>query len=233
MKSEFLTNISYEMRTPLSSILGFSLTLLHHKDIDDATRQEFIQIIYDESVRLIRLVDNLFWIYQVENNVMNFDKKAILLEPILHDVISIHQNKAKQKELLINCHFMKQVSQVWADAVAMKQVVDNLLANAVKYAHQGGRIDLSLKQQNGFVIFEIQDDGIGIPKQEQEHIFDKYYRIHHPDAEMPGVGIGLTVVSDIVNAHQGMLEVESEENKGSIFRMRLPVYDMEYQEKKQ
>ncbi len=225
MKSDFVSSVSHELRTPLASILGFSSTILRDKKMDAEVKEEFINIIYQESQRLSKLIEDILNISRIESGRVTYKLSKIIFEPIVTEIIEVHKIQADEKGIQIIKKFSNEPSEIFADPDAMKQVLSNLYGNAIKFTPDGGQIITKLYKENAHTIFELSDTGIGIPAQEQKKIFDKFYRVYRPGLEIKGTGLGLSIVKEILDAHNINIEIHSEENKGSTFRLFFPVPD--------
>jgi PAS domain S-box-containing protein len=222
MKSDFVSSVSHELRTPLASILGFSSTILRDKKMDENIKEEFINIIYQESQRLSKLIEDILNISRLESGRVTYRLHRIDFIPVIFEIIEVHRLQAEEKGIKIAETFSEGSLAIFADANAMKQVLTNLVGNAIKFTLNEGRIDIRLFKREENIIFEISDTGIGIPAAEQKKIFDKFYRVYRPGLEITGTGLGLSIVKEILEAHQAGIEVESKENEGTTFRLIFP-----------
>jgi len=222
IKSDFVSSVSHELRTPLASILGFSSTILRDKNMDENVKEEFINIIYQESQRLSKLIEDILNISRIESGRVTYRLQKITFRPIISEIIEVHHMQAEEKGIQFKQVFPDQIIEIMADPDAMKQVLTNLVGNAIKFTLNGGKIDISLEEQETEIIFEISDSGIGIPEDEQKKIFNKFYRVYRPGLEIQGTGLGLSIVKEILDAHKVKIELSSQENKGTIFRLVFP-----------
>jgi len=222
MKSDFVSSVSHELRTPLASILGFSSTILRDKNMAKNIKEEFINIIYQESQRLSKLIEDILNISRLESGRVTYRLQRIDFVPVISEIIEVHRLQAEEKGILFKDSLQEGSTQIFADSNAMKQVLTNLVGNAIKFTLENGQIDIRLFKQNNSVIFEISDTGIGIPESEQKKIFNKFYRVYRPGLEITGTGLGLSIVKEILDAHRAQIEVESQENKGTTFRLIFP-----------
>jgi PAS domain S-box-containing protein len=223
IKSDFVSSVSHELRTPLASILGFSSTILRDKKMDEKVKEEFINIIYQESQRLSKLIEDILNISRIESGRVTYHLQRMPFNPILTEVVEVHQMLAEDKGIQLNRDCSDETIEIMADHDAMKQVLTNLLGNAIKFTLNNGKIDVILEKSDSKVIFKISDTGIGIPEEEQQKIFDKFYRVYRPGLEIQGTGLGLSIVKEILDAHQAKIEVSSQENKGTTFKLVFPI----------
>jgi len=221
MKSEFVSSVSHELRTPLASIVGFSSTILRNKNLDRETQEQFVKIIYDESERLTRLIENVLSISRIESSKVNYHIEPIEIESVVTEVIEKQQVQAKENEITLSCVVEKNLPLIEADRDAIQQVLINLIGNAIKFTPPKGKVNVSVSRDNNTAIFKVKDTGLGIPKSDLKNIFEKFFRVERPDAEIQGTGLGLALVKEIVDFHKGKVEVKSEVNKGTEFKFIL------------
>jgi len=219
IKSDFVSSVSHELRTPLASILGFSSTILRDKKMDDKVKEEFINIIYQESQRLSKLIEDILNISRIESGRVAYHLANISFQPIIAEVVEVHQMLAEEKNLILSKILPDKVIEIMADSDAMKQVLTNLMGNAIKFSRKGGKVEIRLEENDDNVVFEISDTGIGIPEDELEKIFDKFYRVYRPGLEIQGTGLGLSIVKEIMDVHNAIIDVISQENQGTTFRL--------------
>lgn len=226
MKNEFVSNISHELRTPLASIIGFAETIDSDRAIPEDMRVEFNQIILTEAKRLSKLINDVLDISKIEDGKITFSKSDFNIGETLQTLTDIYRAKAEAKGIVFFAQLPKAPIPVFGDKNRIYQVFDNLLSNAIKFT-DGGRI--TLLSQQLFREFEIiiTDTGIGIPKQDIPHLFRKFYRVSRPGSEIPGTGLGLAFVKQIIDLHKGYITIQSEEKKGTTVLVRLPINKQE------
>jgi len=222
MKSNFLSNVSHELRTPLASIKGFTETILREKDMDENNRQEFLQIVSEETERLATLINRLLNFSRIEIGRIKLKKENIDLIAAVKEVIEGYKSQARLKRLNLVHELPENLPLIYADSGNIKEALSQLLENAIKYTEKYGRVAVSVKDQGDEVSVSISDNGVGIPKEELPHIFDKFYKVERPAEQVGGIGMGLALVKSIVEAHGGKVEIESEVGKGSKFSFTLP-----------
>lgn len=223
MKTDFVSSVSHELRTPLTSIMGFSKTILMKSDLDEKTRKEFTEIIYKESKRLSNLIEDVLSISRIESGRTNYILYETDLKPIVNEVYKIYRIQAENKDVKISCKIEKDLPAIMADRNAIHQVAVNLVGNSIKFTPIGGEISISLTTNNSDLILSVKDNGLGIPKKDQDKIFDKFYRVYRPGKEIQGTGLGLPIVKKIIDAHEGIIELISEEGKGTEFLLKFPL----------
>lgn len=222
MKTDFVSNVSHELRTPMASILGFSGTIIRDENMDDETKMEFIRIIHEEGQRLTRLIENVLDISRMEAGRVKYSMEPIDLGLLVRETLETQDPIARDKEIKLNSQIQDDLSFINADSDAMRQLVVNLVSNAIKFTESGGSISVILELIKDELRLKVEDSGLGIPDQDLPHIFDKFYRVDREKREDQGTGIGLAIVKEIVEKHDGRVEVQSQVGSGTIFRVFLP-----------
>ena len=223
MKTELVSMVAHELRSPLTSISGFSELLLD----DDITREqseEYARIILTEASRLSDLINKFLDISRIESGRIQPKKGKVDLNETLQMVVGNNSYLAAKKNIEVEVHESSNIAMVYADSSMMEQVFLNLFSNAIKYSHDNTRIDVVIKTTSQNVIVEVHDQGFGIPREALSKIFDKFYRVTDDQnvREVTGSGLGLSLVKQIVDMHNGHMEVDSEVGKGSVFSVILP-----------
>jgi PAS domain S-box-containing protein len=227
LKSDFVSSVSHELRTPLASILGFSSTILRDKKMTEDVKEEFINIIYQESQRLSKLIEDILNISRIESGRVTYRMRKVDCKPIISEVLEVHIIQAEAKNIEIFHKFSEERYDIFADPDALKQVFSNLLGNAIKFTPDKGQIRVRLLNSTEKVTLEVSDTGIGIPGKEKDKVFDKFYRVYRPGLEIKGTGLGLSIVKEILDAHNAIIEIESEENNGTTVRVIFSTKNME------
>ncbi|GGC93558.1 PAS domain-containing sensor histidine kinase [Thalassobacillus devorans] len=222
MRKDFVANVSHELKTPITSIRGFSETLLDGAMKDPALVDQFLNIIYKESTRLQTLIKDLLELSKLEKAEFNLNLENIRLDQLLQDLLTIIEPSAEKKTIRIRKD-MDPDSLIEGDSARLKQLFLNLLTNAVSYSSQNGEITLILRQLEDKVHVSITDTGIGIPKEEIPRIFERFYRVDKARSRNSGgTGLGLAIAKHILEVHEGKIEVDSEPGKGTTFHVTLP-----------
>ena len=227
LKSDFVSSVSHELRTPLASILGFSSTILRDKKMTEEIKEEFINIIYQESQRLSKLIEDILNISRIESGRVTYRMQKVDCKPIISEILEVHTIQAEGKNIEVYHKFADEHYDIFADPDALKQVFSNLFGNAIKFTPKNGQIRVRLLNSDESVTLEINDTGIGIPEKEKDKVFEKFYRVYRPGLEIKGTGLGLSIVKEILEAHKAKIEIESEENKGTTFRVIFSTKNME------
>lgn len=223
MRSEFVANVSHELKTPLTSIKGYVETLMDGALFDQGNNVKFLKKIDDHVQRLQNLVQDLLSLARIESGKAISELKPMSWSPVVERVIQRHEPRFIEKSLIFSV--VKESSpEVLGDAEAMTQILDNLIDNATKYNKLGGQIILRMKQKENFGILEIEDSGIGIPKPDIDRIFERFYRLDKARSrDTGGTGLGLSIVKHLVQAMKGRVEVSSEVGSGTTFTVSLPL----------
>jgi signal transduction histidine kinase len=222
LKNEFIAVVSHELRTPITSVYGAAVTLEQTK-LDEGGRESLLRVIYDESARLVRLVDQVLWASRVETARIEANIQACDAEELAAAVVNAARTHLPANlSVELNAH--GSLPPVAADPEKANQVLVNLVENAVKYSPDGGRITVDVSRANGRIRFAVSDEGLGIAGHDQERIFEKFQRLD-PDLArgVSGTGLGLFICRELVAQMDGTLTVESREGEGSTFTVDLPV----------
>jgi PAS domain S-box-containing protein len=223
MKSQLLSTVSHELRTPLASIKGFATTLLR-EDIewDEESRREFLTIIDEESDRLTELISNLLDMSRIEAGTLRVEPEPTDLRPIVQETVVRFQLVTHHHQF--DVHLPPIVPPVLADPRRTRQVLRNLVENAVKYSPEGGPVTISAQVETDHVQISVADQGIGIEPQRLQHIFERFYQVDSASTRrVGGSGLGLSICKAIVEAHLGSIWVESQPGQGSTFHFTLPL----------
>jgi two-component system phosphate regulon sensor histidine kinase PhoR len=214
-------NVSHELRTPLASIKGFAATILHDPDMPAETAREFVGIINDESDKLVVIVNDILDLSKMMAGHMRYVRERLPLEPLVGEVVRLLSVLAQEKGLALDLE-VADPACVHGDRNRMAQVFKNLIGNAIKFT-DGGGIRVRQWVADGEVHVAVADTGSGIPAADLPHIFENFYRVEGGDRLREGTGLGLALVRMILDAHVARLEVESEEGRGSVFTVHLPL----------
>ncbi len=225
MKNEFVSKASHELRTPLSSIKAYIEMLLDGEARDEGSRREFYEIIQHEAERLGRMIDNMLNISRIEAGMITANWENVDLVPIAQEAAELLKPQAAEKKIRIHFQRPHQACHADVDKDMMKQVITNLISNAIKYTPEGGRVTVApdLTDCDRSVIVSVSDTGLGIPPESLPKLFSKFYRVDKHERVAKGTGLGLNLVKQIVESvHHGEVGVESEVGKGSRFWFIVP-----------
>ena len=219
IQKDFINNVSHEIKTPISSIQGFA-KLLEDENLPEAERKEYAEIIIEESNRLLNLSTNILRLSKIQNQGKIVRKDHINITEQLRKAIAVLENKWNEKSLTFNI----SAKDVYydGDEELTFQVWMNLIDNAIKFSKQNGKITIDVKEENDEVVVKIKDNGMGMSKEEQERIFTRFYQIDKSHSQ-EGSGLGLSIVKSIIDLSGGKIEVESKENSGTTFIIKLPI----------
>lgn len=216
MRSQFVTNVSHELKTPLTSIKGFAETLKYVED--DETRKKFLDIINKESERLSRLINDILVLSKIESDVFGEEEEFspnIIIEDVLNMVKSLAESKAISLNLEQNNNQL-----LYGDRDKFMQIVLNLVENGIKYSNQGAMVIVRSYSEKGNYVLQVQDTGIGIPKEDLPRIFERFYRVDKA-RKSGGTGLGLAIVKHIVKTFNGEIIIDSTVGVGSVFTVKL------------
>jgi len=221
MKSEFISNVSHELRTPLHSIKGFTKLLLLDKVPDPEIQKEFLNRIRERSSHLGQLIDDLLDMSHLESGQFSVRKQPLSMQTLIHELLQGLQTIADGKNITLNEDICPTLPEVEGDENRLKQVILNLLSNAIKFSNNGGSITVRGKIGDDNVLIEVTDQGIGIPQEAVPHLFERFYQVEDGMAR-GGLGLGLYITGQIVEAHGGRIWVESKPGQGSTFSFTIP-----------
>lgn len=224
MRRDFVANVSHELKTPLTSIKGFIETLLDGALQDPAKSQSFLKMMQEDTERLSRLINDLLELSRIESGMDALKLSPLAMTQEAEKALRMIQSKIEEKKITVQNKIAPTLKPVLADPDRLKQVLLNLLDNAIKFNREGGSILLEALPLNGQMEIRIQDSGMGIPSHEVERIFERFYRVDKSrTADSGGTGLGLSIVKHIVEAHGGQVRCQSTLHKGTLFSFTLPL----------
>jgi signal transduction histidine kinase len=233
MKSHFVSNITHELKTPLSAIRLYVETLLEKRVKDEEQERRFLGIINKESVRLTHLINNILDFSRIEMGRKRYDFEPTQVDRVVREVVDGYSYQLRDKGFEIDLDVQEGLPRLVADGDALSQALLNLIDNAVKYSQESTQKSVEvrvrrLKPAVGplEVQIDVRDHGVGIPASEHKRIFEEFYRVEKGlEHDVKGSGLGLAVVKHIIDAHGGTIEVKSHRGDGTTFRIRLPVQE--------
>lgn len=221
MRKDFVANVSHELKTPITSIKGFTETLLDGAMHNEETLEYFLSIILKESDRLQSLIHDLLELSKIEQHGFKLELQTINIVQMLKEIIIILQGKAEAKEIILESLSEKDVF-IQGDLNRLKQVFINLINNAIAYTPKAGKVQAIIEEKNDEVLVHIKDTGIGIEEKEIPRIFERFYRIDKARSRNSGgTGLGLAIVKHLVEAHHGYITVKSKVGKGTTFTVHF------------
>ncbi|MFS0837376.1 two-component system histidine kinase PnpS [Paenibacillus sp. 1P03SA] len=230
MRSEFVANVSHELKTPIAAVKGFSETLLAGALDDKETARSFLQIIFDESERLNRLVGDILELSKIESKRIPLQLSPTHLQSIIQKSLHMMEAEAEKKKIALSMN-VDEALFLEADEDRLRQILINLMANGINYTPEGGRVSVAAELvgsgsegEDERIRISIKDTGIGIPKKDLPRIFERFYRVDKARSRSSGgTGLGLSIVKHLVEMHHGTIRVESEVGYGTEFIIELPV----------
>ena len=225
MRREFVANVSHELKTPITSIKSYTETILDGRVDDEEMQRVFLEVVNTEADRMSRLVSDLLELSNFDSNSIKLKKGAFVIEDIINNCILKLKVTADQKKQKITTHFSAPQITAYIDKDKIEQVFLNILSNAIKYSSEAGVIDIDLRHGETEEVFDIviTDSGIGIPEEDLDRIFERFYRVDKARTRAHGgTGLGLSIAKEIVETHQGTIMIESENNVGTKVTITLP-----------
>jgi PAS domain S-box-containing protein len=222
MKSEFLSNVSHELRTPLQSISGFTKLILNGDVPDTETQQEFLQIIDQETIHLGNLINSLLDMSRLEAGRFKINRTPVKIRETIIESLKMFQSLARQKNIELTEDISPDIPQMELDNERMRQVIINLVGNAIKFSDPGGSVKITAEYRDQELFFQVIDHGTGIREKNIKHLFERFYR-EEGETVRGGTGLGLYISKQIIEAHGGHIWAESHYGKGSTFSFILPL----------
>jgi two-component system phosphate regulon sensor histidine kinase PhoR len=226
MKSDFVSHVSHELKTPLASITAYSEMLADGEANDEKTRKEFYSVIQSQAQRLNRLIEDILNTSRIESGLIKVNKELVSLTMLIEEQLQMIKSYAEEKGIEVIGEKPIVFDRVYVDKDMMSQVIVNLLSNAVKYTPSGGsvKIETEVDEAASLARVTVTDTGVGIPEDEVARVFDKFYRVGANKKQAAGTGLGLTLVKQIVEkVHGGRVFVRSQVGVGSTFGFELPL----------
>lgn len=228
-RKEFVSNVSHELRTPLTSVKSYVEALSDGAWKDPEIAPQFLKVVQDETERMIRMINDLLSLSRMDSGTAKLNLEYVNINELFNyildrfDMIIKKEEDPKKKRYTIERHFTHKDLWVEIDPDKFTQVVDNIMNNAVKYSPDGGVITARLLETHNHVILSISDQGLGIPRKDLSHIFDRFFRVDKARSrKQGGSGLGLAISKEVVNMLGGQIWVDSVEGKGSTFYISLP-----------
>jgi two-component system phosphate regulon sensor histidine kinase PhoR len=223
VRQDFVANVSHELRTPVASIKGYAETLLQGAMDDKKTCKEFLNTIYENSDRLVSLINDLLDLARIQSGRLNIVPVAVDAEALIRRCLAVLEKTVGTRRLDVDIRIASGNSRVMADEARLSQIILNLLDNAVKYTPDGGAITVKAEKMGHKVRFDVVDTGIGIPEEDLPRIFERFYRVDKARSrDQGGTGLGLSIVKHLVQAHGGEVWASANAGKGTTFSFTLP-----------
>ena len=229
MRREFVANVSHELRTPLTSIISYTEALQDGASpdgstLDVETSAKFLEVIRSEADRMARLVRELLLLSRFDSNQARWVFSRVDIAREVRECVDRMQIVAQEKGHALKCQVYGRVPMIWADTDKMEQVLVNIISNAIKYTPERGAINVMVVRAGQSVVIRVRDTGVGVPKEDIPRLFERFFRVDKARSrELGGTGLGLSIAKEIVNGHQGTIDVYSEQGKGTEIEIRLPI----------
>jgi len=224
MKSDFVSLVSHEIRSPMNSVLMQIKVILDGLAGDITAKQK--EMLTRVSLKIHSLVDmasDLLDLSKIESGLITLEKENIQFNDLLQDQVNFHKETANAKQIDLHFEPSPDLPPVQANQQNMEEVISNLVTNAINYTPEGGEIRLALSMENGYLCIVVADTGWGIPPEDLERVFTRFYRVKNDKTRyITGTGLGLPIIKSIVEAHHGTIQVKSTPDKGSVFSVYIP-----------
>lgn len=220
LKNDFIQTVSHDIRSPLTSIMGYVNLIERSGDVNQQ-QEEFIERVKQSAHSITNLINHLLELGRAEGTIEE-NLQPLSLTPIIEGTVGDHKSQIDERKQVVSVNAPSELPLVKGNALQLRQMMDNLLGNAIKYTPVGGMINVSADQEDGQVIIQVTDSGPGIPAEEHAKIFQKFYRAKNVDKSIPGTGLGLAITKTIVDNHHGRVWVNSQLGKGATFVVVLP-----------
>jgi two-component system phosphate regulon sensor histidine kinase PhoR len=224
IRIDFVANVTHEIRTPLTAIIGYLETIKDGAINNIEETKKFIDIILKQAERLNRLVEDLLTISKIELNETRFKFENIFLSDAVTNVISIVEKKATSKKITIENNMPEKLRPVRADRDRLTQIFVNVLDNAVKFTPESGKVIITADETDAYSVVSIIDTGIGVPQDEIQRLGERFYRVDKTRSrDLGGTGLGLSIVKHLMIAHGGRMEIESQLGRGTKVFLFFPL----------
>jgi two-component system NtrC family sensor kinase len=221
IRTEFVNTVSHDLRSPLTSVIGYA-ELVERTGPLNENQRDFLKRIQESVQHITDLINDLLDLGSIEAG-LDTRREYVQLEGILRYTLEMLQGQIKSKQIKVQTDIVSPIPAMRANPTRLRQVLDNVVGNAIKYSHANGEVKISVHSEADQIILQVVDQGPGISPSDQPHIFDKFYRGSNISSEIAGSGLGLAIVKTIVESHQGRIWLESTVGKGSSFFIVLPV----------
>ncbi len=222
-RKEFVANVSHELRTPLTSVKSYAETVLQYEDLPPEMLSKFMNVIINETDRMTRIVKDLLLLSRLDNKKMDWKFDWFDADKLVMQISDTMLPQAIERYHTLICETDGTLGRLYGDKERLEQVLINIISNAIKYTPDGGNILVRAKREAEILTITVKDNGIGIPKEEQPRLFERFYRVDKARSrERGGTGLGLAIAKEIVESHNGKITVESEVNKGTEITITLP-----------
>jgi two-component system sensor histidine kinase VicK len=227
-----VANVSHELRTPLTNIKGYTETLIDGGEmLDEETRRSFLDVVYNESDRMTRIVKDLLTLSRLDNQRMEMNMESMDITPVVKAAVQSMKLEAENQNITLTDSLPDTLPLINGDKERLHQVVLNIISNAVKYNRPEGSVSVTAESDGKTVTVTVSDTGLGIPAEDLPRIFERFYRVDKARSrKRGGTGLGLAIAKEIVETHGGEIVFDSVYGQGSTVYLRFPVLDMEQAE---
>jgi signal transduction histidine kinase len=223
LKNAFIHHVSYELRSPITNIIGFTQLLAEPRIGPLSDRQrEYVGYVMSSSNALLAIVNDILDLATIDAGVMELELAEVDIAETVDGAIEGLKDRIKESRIRLEKHIPRDIGSFVADGKRIRQILFNLVANAISFSSEGGRIEIGARRSGDFIEFTVEDEGVGIPRDFLSTVFDRFSSRSRGEAR-GGVGLGLSIVKSFVGLHGGTVEIESEEGRGARVRIRLPV----------
>jgi signal transduction histidine kinase len=222
-QSDQLADLIHELRTPMTSIAGYSKLLLTDEDLSPSTQKKFLETINREAMHLGRMVNDFLDLARLESGRTRLEREPVNMEKLARETMMLLLPQADERGVSLHLGAEAGLPPITGDKGRLKQVLVNIIGNAIKYNSIDGRVQVELSLSGDYLITAVKDTGRGIPAAELPRVFDKFYRGEGDDSSVKGTGLGLCIAKQIIEAHGGSLWAASQEDLGSTFAFTLPL----------
>lgn len=225
MRKEFVSNVSHELKTPLTSIKTYAETLIEEDELDEESKKKFLDVILTEANRMSRLVADLLQLSKFDYKNVAWNKVDFDIVELTKQICEKHKIQAERKNQILECYVTSNVPKVYGDRDGVERVITNILINSVKYTPEEGNIKVYIGSVHDDAYIKIIDNGIGIPEKDLPRVFERFYRVDKARSrEMGGTGLGLPIAKEIIEANNGSIDIKSEVGKGTEVIIKIPTY---------
>jgi two-component system, OmpR family, sensor histidine kinase ResE len=223
LRKDFIANVSHELRTPIAMLQGYSEAIIDDIAASDEEKKELAKVIYDESLRMGRLVNDLLDLARMEAGHITLNYETVEAGPYIERIIRKFQGLAKEKQIHLSCEIKERDMMLELDPDRIEQVLTNLIDNAIRHTGENGSVKVVAERSGDAVKIHVQDSGSGIPEEDLPFVFERFYKADKARTRgRSGTGLGLAIAKNIVNAHKGTISVHSKLNEGTTFTFYLP-----------
>ncbi|NLY66014.1 MAG: cell wall metabolism sensor histidine kinase WalK [Tissierellia bacterium] len=224
MRKEFVANVSHELKTPITTIKSYTETLMDYMEMEPELSHKFLTVIDNECDRMTRIVRDLLQLSNLDYNKTEWSKEECEVKEFIEDIILKLEFSIKEKNHKLTLNIDENLPHIFVDKDGIEQVILNVISNAIKYTPQGGHIEVSVTNKDGKVVVNVKDNGIGIPEEDIDRIFERFYRVDKGRSrDLGGTGLGLSIAKEIVEANGGQIKLSSELGIGTEVDIILPI----------